>query len=140
MKILVPVDGSDIALRALKFAIRLCGKLEGDDTLVLLAVEPALFPGVERKIGKAAAAKLYAEGHERALAGARKAALKAKATVAEVAAIGEPAEEILAVAKARKVDLVVMGSHGRGAVKGLLLGSVSSKVLSQAPVPVTIVR
>ena len=37
-------------------------------------------------------------------------------------------------------DIVVMGSHGRGSVKGLLLGSVSSKVIAQAELPVTIVR
>ena len=140
MKILVAVDGSDISLRAVKFAIRLAGKLAKPAKISLLAVDPPLFPGVETRIGKDAARQLHADSHEAMLASARRSLAKAKLEVREEAAIGEPAEAILHTARKHKVDLVVLGSHGRGAVKGLVLGSVSSKVIAQADIPVTIVR
>jgi nucleotide-binding universal stress UspA family protein len=53
---------------------------------------------------------------------------------------GSPAEGILAQAESGGHDLVVMGSRGRGAMGSLFLGSVSSNVLQQSPVPVLIVR
>ena len=60
--------------------------------------------------------------------------------VGERAEVVEIAETILKVAKKDRTDLIVLGSHGRGAVKGILLGSVSSKVIAQSDIPVTIVR
>jgi nucleotide-binding universal stress UspA family protein len=140
MKILVAVDGSDISLRAVKYAVRLAGKLAKPAKLFLVAVDAEPFPGVESRIGKTAMAQIHAESHERMLAPARKALARSAIEVREMAVVGEPAEAILAAAKAGKVDLLVMGSHGRGSVKGILLGSVSSKVIAQTELPVTIVR
>ncbi len=140
MKILVAVDGSDISLRAVKYAVRLAGKLAKPAKLFLVAVDAAPFPGVESRIGKEAMAQIHAEGHERMLAPARKALARSAFEVREMPVVGEPAEAILAAAKACKVDLLVMGSHGRGSVKGMLLGSVSSKVIAQTDLPVTIIR
>ena len=53
---------------------------------------------------------------------------------------GDPAESILAAAGAEGVDMIVLGSHGRGPIGRLLLGSVSQEVVRQAPVPVVVVR
>ena len=50
------------------------------------------------------------------------------------------AEAILRVARTRKADLIVIGTHGYSALKGLLLGSVGQKVLHQAHCPVMVVR
>jgi nucleotide-binding universal stress UspA family protein len=58
----------------------------------------------------------------------------------ELQVVGEPAEAIVREAKRGRYDLVVMGTHGRGALEGLLLGSVARKVIAQSPVPVTVVR
>ncbi|MDH5823229.1 universal stress protein [Luteimonas sp. RD2P54] len=140
MKILVAVDGSDISLRAVKYAIQLSGRLAEPAKLTLLAVDPPLFPGVEKKIGSAAAQRLHDDNHEHMLAPARRALARAKLEVTERAEIGEIADTILAIAHKPRVDMIVMGSHGRTAVKGVLLGSVSSKVIAQTDVPVTIVR
>ncbi|KAJ3043435.1 hypothetical protein HDV00_005133 [Rhizophlyctis rosea] len=53
---------------------------------------------------------------------------------------GDPREEIIAKIEALKIDLVVMGSRGRGALKRSLLGSVSDYVIHHAKCPVTIVK
>ncbi len=50
--------------------------------------------------------------------------------------IGDPASEILEMAREKGVDLIVMGTHGRTGLLHLLLGSVAERVIRQAPVPV----
>ena len=140
MKILVAVDGSDISVRAAKHANTLAKSLAKPAKIFLVAVDAAPFPGVVSKIGKDAMDRIHAENHERMLAPARKALARSKADVRELSVVGEPADAILAAAGSTRADLVVMGSHGRGSVKGILLGSVSSKVIAQTNIPVTIVR
>ena len=51
-----------------------------------------------------------------------------------------PAEEIVKFAKAHNIDLIVMGTHGRGAMARVLVGSVAEKVVRTAPCPVLTVR
>lgn len=53
---------------------------------------------------------------------------------------GDPGESIVAAAEAEEVDLIVVGTHGRGAIGRLLLGSVSEYVVLKAPCPVFVVR
>jgi nucleotide-binding universal stress UspA family protein len=53
---------------------------------------------------------------------------------------GIPFAEIISIAKKNKVDMIVMGSHGRTGIAHILLGSVSEKVVRKAPCPVLIVR
>jgi universal stress protein A len=54
--------------------------------------------------------------------------------------VGSPAGEIVAVANELKVDLVCIGTHGRGGLAHFLLGSVAEKVVRQAPCPVLTIR
>ena len=51
-----------------------------------------------------------------------------------------PAETIVAYAKANSIDLIVTGTHGRGGIKHLLMGSVAERVVRTAPCPVLTVR
>ena len=53
---------------------------------------------------------------------------------------GEPGESIVSAAEAEDVDLVVVGTHGRGRIGRLLLGSVSEHVVHNAPCPVLVIR
>ena len=53
---------------------------------------------------------------------------------------GDPADRIVASAADRQADLIVMGTHGQGALGKLLLGSVSTQVLARCTVPVLLVR
>ena len=54
--------------------------------------------------------------------------------------VGRAADEIVRVAHAQGADLIIMGTHGRGLVAGVLLGSVADKLLRRAPCPVLVVR
>lgn len=54
--------------------------------------------------------------------------------------VGEPAEEIVDLARVENVDLIIIGSRGLSPIKEMLLGSVSNKVLHTAPCPVLVVR
>jgi nucleotide-binding universal stress UspA family protein len=53
---------------------------------------------------------------------------------------GSPFMEIVAYAKAQNIDLIVMGTHGRGPIAHMLMGSVAEKVVRKAPCPVLTVR
>jgi nucleotide-binding universal stress UspA family protein len=53
---------------------------------------------------------------------------------------GRPFEAILQVAQAKKVNLIVLGSHGRTGLRRLLLGSTAERVIGQAPCPVLVVK
>lgn len=140
MKILVPVDGSDASTLAVKHALALSKALAKPPKLVVVAVDDALFPGVERKIGADAAKQHHAENFARMTAPARKALARARAPCQYIEMVGDVAVGILAAARKEKADLVVMGSRGSGGIKGTLIGSVSLKVLAHAGMPVTIVR
>jgi nucleotide-binding universal stress UspA family protein len=140
MKILIAVDGSDISTRAVKFAIKLAGMLSDPPPITLAAVDPPLFPGADRKLGAEAVRQYHDDNFERMLQPGRRLLAKAGLEVTEKIVIGEIAPTLLELASKGRHQLIVMGSHGRGAVKELVLGSVSSKVLAQTTVPVTIVR
>ena len=78
---------------------------------------------------------------ETVLAGARLTARAQGATrIATNSAFGDPAEQIIALAKERQADLIVIGSRGHGQLAGLLLGSVAQKVLAHASCPVLVMR
>jgi nucleotide-binding universal stress UspA family protein len=60
--------------------------------------------------------------------------------VSSVLVTGNPWEEIVEVARARKANLIVMGTHGRHGLAHALLGSVAERVLRTSPIPVLVVR
>jgi hypothetical protein len=53
---------------------------------------------------------------------------------------GSPADEILRTAHGNKVDMIVLGTHGRGGLRRAIMGSVAEKVLRLAPCPVMTVN
>jgi nucleotide-binding universal stress UspA family protein len=67
---------------------------------------------------------------------ARNAGVKATSTIVE----GAPDDSIARTVRARRADLIVMGTHGRTGFSRLLLGSVASRVISASPCPVLTVR
>lgn len=141
MKVLIPVDGSETAQRAVEWVAR---TLEGDRSaeVVLLNVrrgpiyrgelEPLEYETIERH-EREQQQKLLA----RALEQARSLGLT---RVAIDAALGPAGEEIVRAASEKGADQIVMGTHGRGMAGALFLGSVAHRVAHLAPMPVTLVK
>jgi nucleotide-binding universal stress UspA family protein len=143
--ILVPVDGSSHAERAVEVAADLATKYGGKLTLLHVIEMRALpeelqrFAEVEGIGGtRPDAMRGFAE---RILEGATLSAQRHGAVqpALEIEQ-GDPARVILETVKARGIDTVIMGSRGVGGLQGLLLGSVSHKVASHAPCTVITVK
>jgi len=140
MKILLPVDGSEVSLKAVRVALDM--KRQGLDAELVLAnvQEPANLyemmtapdPEVLERVSQAAGADILAPAQ---------ALLKA-AGVAHESEVGggDPAHTIIDIAERYSCDLIVMGARGTSALRSALLGSVSNEVLHAASVPVMIVK
>ena len=137
--ILCPTDFSDISTKAEAYATALAARY--DAALQLLHVDPptpVMSPYGEIPVD----IRLFEEQRQQAEADLAAARDRARAAgVAADASVrgGHPAREILAVADELHADLVVLGTHGRGGVEHLLLGSVAEKVMRKAPCPVMVV-
>ena len=135
--ILIPVDGSDHAEKALNYALNLAEIHDAKVDIVTVVDEVKLAPDWVREYSE----KLREQG-EKVLTSTFSKAVKEKPNlkVSKCLAEGYASEEILKCAEKGRHDLIVMGSRGMGLVRGLFLGSVSSRVVNQAEIPVLIVK
>ena len=144
-RILVAVDGSQASLRALDLAADIAAKYAAKLTLLTAVKDEQFDPEFETYARvehiKDPPRVLQIEGVRNALAGLHdRAAAKGALDIGTEAAIGDPAEEILSFAQGGGVDMIVMGNRGHGRLAGLLLGSVTQKVVGLAPCPVLVVH
>ena len=140
MKILIPVDGSVYSDNAVAFVASRTTLIGQEPQIVLLNVQAPLPARASRLVSREALDDYYKDESEKAFKPARKILKKAKMVAEEIAKVGTPAEEIAKVAEEMKVDLLIMGSHGRSALKGLLFGSVTNAVLALTKVPLLMLR
>src|ERR1051325_2504886 len=139
-RVLVPVDGSDVAEAILPFILDIAGPLDLEVVLLQvnrpippLAMEGTRYVEVDDVEERREAAKAYLAGLV--------AEMKAKGIEAETRVRrGEPGEEILAAAREEDADLIAMTTHGRTGPARLLFGSVAEGVLRHASVPVFLMR
>lgn len=140
MKVLLAVDGSPLARKACRYLIRHWPQLGAGGTLTLLHVDPALPGNIAMVLGRDGVAEYHRDNHKAALAAVQRALKRAGVAFEVRTVVAQPGEAIPEIARGGRYDLVVMGSHGRGVVRALLLGSVVSKVLAAGDVPVLVVR
>jgi nucleotide-binding universal stress UspA family protein len=137
LRILIPVDGSENSLRAVTFLIKKAAMFRDPLEIHLLNVQPS-FPGTIRGV-----AQLAKEEHQRqglaALADARKLFDDAGVQYAHHISVGDAAEIIAHYVEDKNIEQVVMGTRGLGTIRGMLLGSVATKVLHLVHVPVLLV-
>ena len=138
-KILCAIDRSPSSLQALGYAIALA-RWQRARLNLLEVVEEAPPPGVSRAPKGAAVPNETQTALERDLRRVLTARRASDVKVEISMRKGQVVQEILAQAKASRSDLVVIGSHGRGGVQRLVLGSVAEKVLRLATCPVLTVR
>ena len=136
-KILLATDGSDSAEQAAGHAVALARQTGAALAVIsVMDTRRAFGTGIYR----GEASQVLRRDGERALAAvadlARAAGLDTETDLVE----GSPAEAIVAQAERSDAALIIIGSHGQGALADVLLGSVSQAVLRRASVPVCIVR
>jgi nucleotide-binding universal stress UspA family protein len=141
--ILFATDGSPSAQEAQKEAFELAQRC--DAPLLVVAVVHAALPPVGYGgygYSNVVAELTEAEGHrvQKLLGVIEASACAANLRCSTVTADGFPVEEICRIAGERDAQLIVVGSHGWGAVRRLLSGSVSTGLVHQAPCPVLVVR
>ena len=145
-KILVGVDGSESALQAIDVAANLA-KTSGGHLVLMHVVQMSAIAEEALKVSATAHLKenpksimerlsqdILNVGRERA----QSIGLKDR-NISTQTADGDQARELIKCAKRDEVDLIVVGSRGRGRLEGLLLGSVSQKVSALSPCPCMIV-
>ena len=133
--IVLAYDGSKFSNKALKEAISIA-KSSGGSLLILSVVDitdefESEAPGLTDKI-----TERLLRLAQKALGKAVAAKVKAKVEVH----VGDAYEMIVDVAKKKKADVIVMGSHGRTGLTRLLMGSVTSRVIGHAPCAVLVVK
>jgi nucleotide-binding universal stress UspA family protein len=140
-KVLVPTDFSDSARQALRYGLSFA-KEYGAELVLLHVVENLtvgyasdLFPVPMAEVfqeisgyAKTELAKLAAEAREKGVA------------VTELVAQGKPSAEIIRYAAENAVDMIVLGTHGKGMLDQALFGSTTERVVRRAPCPVLTVR
>jgi nucleotide-binding universal stress UspA family protein len=135
--ILVAVDGSDHAQRALEEAIDLARAQKARLTLITVPLSPpVVMPGYVPQLPTEAQLQKEAE----VLVEKAAASVPDDVPVTTVVRSGSPAQAILDRIVQGEHDLVVMGSRGHGSIQSLLLGSVSQDVAHRSPVPVLVVH
>lgn len=139
MNVLVPVDDSDCALRALEHVLKNPHDPQAS-TIHLLNVQLPLRGDISMFVGEAQIKDYHRDEGEKALARARAMLDKAGVRYRYHIKVGEPGELIAQSAEDCGCGQIVMGTHGRGSIVGLLMGSVATKVLHLSKVPVLLVK
>jgi len=143
-KVLVATDGSDNSLRAAEFAAGLASLVPGIQVTVLMVNDmlekmkyysplrtPVIFEEVE---------SFFKDKSQEALNRTMGPFDRRKYQVEGIMKVGNPVQEIVTLSKEGGYNQIIIGSRGMGGLKGLFLGSVSSKVVQLATCPVTIVK
>lgn len=140
MRFLVPVDGSPHSERAIAHVIRLAQCRERSQIHVINVREPVDSWEVRSFLTEEEIARIQQKEGEEDLRRAR-ALLEAAGIPYEARVLAGPVPQTIAeYAAANHCDQIVMGTHGRGGLASLFLGSVAAKVIHLAPVPITLVR
>jgi nucleotide-binding universal stress UspA family protein len=147
-KVLLPTDGSETAEKAIAFAVKMFGGTSCKVTLLSVVEEPVysafwsdglIAPEVLMPPPEELREELDKRAEEM-LAESMKPLRDAGLEVQPKIRFGNSATEVLEEAEEGAYEMIIMGSHGRGALGGFLLGSVSNRVAHHANCPVLIVR
>jgi nucleotide-binding universal stress UspA family protein len=140
MRILIPVDGSDRSLAAVRHVAGTLAPANADLDIHLLNVQPPLPSAAATFIDSAVVRDFHRDEGAKALAAARRLLDDAGLRYESNTVVGDVAETIAAYAEQRDCAAIVMATRGLGNAAGLLLGSVAHKVLQLSKVPVTLVK
>ena len=141
-KVLIPIDGSDCALRGVALVIAKRALYLSPESLEihLVNVQAPFSHDVSRFVSHNQVATFHHEESEQALSEARKLLDSAKVNYTCHYEVGNVAEIITSMATSLQCDQIVMGTYGRGALKEFLCGSITLKVVQLSPIPILLVK
>lgn len=138
-KLVVAVDGSENALLAVRHAAKRA-KADPATAIHLVNVQYPLHGGVSTFINAGQIKQYHQEEGEKALASAREVLDREQVTYEPHLFVGEPAEVITRYAAEQGCDEILIGTRGLSGLSSLLVGSVATKIIHQATVPVVLVK
>ncbi|MFZ2499126.1 MAG: universal stress protein [Methanosarcina sp.] len=139
-QILIATDGSETAKEAADFGLEMVG-CSGAKVYAVYVIETTPYRSVplDQIWSKNVLEEFEKEGNE-ATFYVEKIAKDAGMEVESRVLKGEPAEKIVSFAEDNNIDMIIMGSLGKGGYERLVMGSVSEKVMRHAKIPVLVVR
>lgn len=140
-RLLVAIDGSENAARALNYALTLAKEI-GPVELHLVTVhpEPVIYGEIQVYVTREKMEELQRRHSEDILRPAEEAAKTAGVSYTSEIVVGDVAPMIVSRAEERKCDGIVMGTRGMGAIGNLVMGSIATKVVHLTKLPVTLVK
>lgn len=138
-KILVPLDGSPLAEKALRHAESLCAAFDsgsGCELILVMVLAPPLLEASPRAAESIAEARREERQSAQDYLDGLSPGQPARVHLVE----GSAGEQILEVAEKEEVDLIVMTSHGKSGLERWIFGSTAERVLRYAPCPVMVVK
>lgn len=140
LKILLPIDGSEASGRAVEEFVKRLDWFREKPEIHLLNVRMPLTGNVSMFVSKEEISDYYREEGLRNLQQARGYLEEKGVTYRHHIVVGEVVTMILQFAEEIQCDQIVIGPRGLGAIKGLLLGSVASKLIQLSTVPVLLLK
>jgi nucleotide-binding universal stress UspA family protein len=136
-RILVPTDFSESAQHALTYGVSFAREYKAE--LILVHVVETLTVGYASDLFPVPMAEVFEEisGYAKAEIAKIADAIRPKEVeVRELVVQGKPSAEITRIAKEESVDIIVLGTHGKGMLDQALFGSTAERVIRRAPCPV----
>jgi nucleotide-binding universal stress UspA family protein len=140
MKILLAVDGSDYTRKMLDYVRSNRALFDPSHEYVLLNTQPPLPPHAKSALGASTVRDYHEDEATKVLQPALAALQAGGLQAASQWKVGPAGETIGQFAQEGRFDMVIMGSHGHGALARLVMGSVTSEVLARCTVPVLLIR
>ena len=140
MNILLAVDGSPYTKKMLAYLATHAEMFGNKNTFSLLNVQLPLPPRARAAVGADVVKSYHEEEATKVFSPVLKFLKRNGIEPDTLSKVGNPGELIAKTAESGKFDLLIMGSHGHGALGNLVMGSVATKVLAHCGVPVLLVR
>ena len=140
MKILLAVDGSPYTQKMLDYLTTHQELFGPQNEYTALTVNPPLPPHARAAVGKDIVNSYYADEMQKVMAPVASFLAKHGINAKSESKVGPVGQTIAKFADEGQFDLLVMGSHGQGALVNLVMGSVATQVLAHSKVPVLLVR
>jgi nucleotide-binding universal stress UspA family protein len=138
---LIPVDGSPFSARAVDYVIARIRQNPGDHAVhVITAQMPLVGVNIKLFVSAESLQTYYREEGQKILSPVLETLRQAGISAASHLEVGDAAQVIIEASKAIKATEIVMGSHGRGALAGALMGSVAQKVVHLSKIPVILLK